>query len=255
VGAEARLFAMTCGWLESDLGLFLEGEAGTLRVPVPSFVIDHPRGTVIFDSGLHPATQSDPEARLGKLARVFRVSFAPGEELRARLAALGIEPTRVAWLVSSHLHFDHVGGNEQLPNARWVVQRREWEEAQRPELRARMFYDPRDYDLGHDRLLVDGEHDLFGDGAVTCLPTFGHTPGHQSLRVRHAGGETVLTADACYLRRSLEALHLPPSPYDRDAMLASLGRLRALRDGGARLVFGHDPQAWAAVPQAPEPIG
>jgi glyoxylase-like metal-dependent hydrolase (beta-lactamase superfamily II) len=95
---------------------------------------------------------------------------------------------------------------------------------------------------------------LFGDGSVSCLPTFGHTAGHQSLRVRLAGGDVVLTADACYLRRTLEELHLPPSMHDREAMLASIHRLRALRDAGARVIFGHDPDAWASVPQAPAEI-
>jgi glyoxylase-like metal-dependent hydrolase (beta-lactamase superfamily II) len=182
---------------------------------------------------------------------VFQISFAPGEELSARLAGRGVDPGEVRWLVTSHLHFDHVGGNAQLPRARWVLQRREWEAARDDEWRARNFVDPRDYDLGHDRLLVDGEHDLFGDGAVVCLPTFGHTPGHQSLRVRTVGGDVVLTADACYLRRTLEDGVLPPNAFDAEAMRASLARLRALRDGGARLVFGHEPEGWDPRPAAP----
>lgn len=245
-----RLFALPCGWLESDLRMFVAGASGAIRVPVPAWLVLHPRGAVVFDSGLHPATQKDAGAeRLGPLARVFRVAFGPGEELGARLAALDVDPARVDWLVSSHLHFDHVGGNAQLPNARWLVQRREWEAAQDPELRAANFYDPRDFDCGHDRVLADGEHDLFGDGAVVCLPTHGHTPGHQSLRVRLASGDVVLTADACYLRRSLEENVLPPVVHDRDAALAAFKKLRALEAAGARLYFGHDPAPWSDDPQ------
>jgi len=241
-GVEVR--AMTCGWLEASLGLFVAGQAGRIRVPVPSYLIRHPRGAVVFDTGLHVATQVDPAARIGVMASVFQVSFAPGEELAAQLAALDVDPAAVRWLVSSHLHFDHVGGNAQLPNARWLLQRREWEAAHDAAWRARNFVDPRDYDLGHERVLADGEHDLFGDGTVVCLPTFGHTPGHQSLRVRTAAGDLVLTADACYLRRTLEDGVLPPNVQDADAMRASLARLRALRDAGARLVFGHEPEGW-----------
>jgi len=243
-----ELHAMTCGWLEASLGLFVAGAPGRIRVPVPSFLIRHPRGVVVFDSGLHRALQHDPEARVGAIARVFQISFAPGEELAARLAALAVDPAEVRWLVTSHLHFDHVGGNAQLPNARWLLQRREWEAAGDADWRARNFCDPRDYDLGHDRVLADGEHDLFGDGSLVCLPTFGHTPGHQSLRVRGAlrstGRDVVLTADACYLRRTLADGVLPPIVHDADAMRASLARLRALRDAGARLVFGHEPEGW-----------
>ena len=137
-----------------------------------------------------------------------------------------------------------------------VVQQREWEAGHDADLVAANAYSPRDYDHGHERLLVDGEHDLFGDGRVVCLPTYGHTPGHQSLRVRlDDGRQVVLTSDACYLRRTLERLHLPMVVHDREAMLASLGRLRALHDAGVRLVFGHDPEDWAGVPQAPAPLG
>lgn len=246
-----RLFALPCGWLGSDLRMFLAGERGAIRVPVPAWLILHPRGVVLFDSGLPLATQAGGEERLGVLAKFFHVEFHPGEEVSSRLEALDVDPTRVDWLVSSHLHFDHVGGNEQLPNARWLLQRREWEAAQDPDRRAALFFDERDFDCGHDRLLADGEHDLFGDGAVTCLPTHGHTPGHQSLRVRLASGPVVLTSDACYLRRSLEALHLPPTVHDRDDALASLERLRALEAAGARLYFGHDPEPWADADGAP----
>jgi N-acyl homoserine lactone hydrolase len=243
-----RLHAFTCGWLTGPLGLFLEGQHGKLRVPVPVFLIEHPKGRVVFDTGLHPAVQHDPEGRLGFLAGVFPAEFRAGEEVAARLAARDVAPDRVDYVVLSHLHFDHAGGLETLPNARVVVQRREWVAGQDADLAGALSFGRHDYDHGHDLLLVDGEHDLFGDGRVVCLPTHGHTPGHQSLRVRLDGGDVVLTADSCYFRRTLEDEHLPAQPYDRDAMLASIRRLRALRDGGARLVYGHDPEAWPDVP-------
>jgi len=246
-----RLLAFTSGWVTSATANFLAGEEGRLRVPVPCFVIDHPEGAVLFDTGVHPDTVRDPRGRLGWLADFFTVELAAGEDVAGRLAALGIEPARIRWLVLSHLHFDHAGGVAAVPNARIVVQRPEWAAGRDPQLQQRNAYDPRDYDLGHDVLAVDGEHDLFGDGRVVCLPTYGHTPGHQSLRIRLDRGEVVLAADACYLRRTLEALHLPSVVYDREAMLASLRRLRALREAGARIVFGHDPEDWASIPQAP----
>lgn len=250
-----RLLALTCGWLETEARGLMEGEPGRIRVPVPVYLIDHPRGQALFDSGLHRALQTDPEARIGPLARLFQVEFRAGEDLATRLAALEVDPARIRYLINSHLHFDHAGGNAAVPNAQLVVQRREWEAGADPDLIASNVYLRADYDLGHDVLQIDGEHDLFGDGLVVCVPTYGHTPGHQSLRVRLPSGEVVLTADACYFRRTLEELRLPPFGHDREAMVRSLHRLRAMRDAGARLFYGHDPELWADVPQAPQAIG
>ncbi len=242
---------MTCGWLTGPRGLFLEGEEGVLRVPVPSYLIEHPEGTVLFDSGLHVDTQTDPVARLGVAGSLFQVDYEPGQEVSARLAACDVDAGRVRYLVNSHLHFDHAGGNSQIPNATLVVQRREWETAADPDLAVANYFDSRDYDLGHPVTQVDGEHDLFGDGRVVCVPTYGHTPGHQSLRVRLDSGDVVLAADACYLRQTLDTLHLPSVVADRAAMLASLASLRRLQAAGARIFFGHDPELWTAMPQAP----
>jgi glyoxylase-like metal-dependent hydrolase (beta-lactamase superfamily II) len=249
-----RVFAMTCGWITAPLEMFLTGEPGSIRVPVPSFLIEHPKGLVLFDAGIHPSLRRDPRARLGALADIYRVEMPEGEDVAAQLETAGIAPERIDFLIASHLHFDHVGGNECIPNARVVVQRREWEAGRDADLQRRNGYDPRDYDLGHDVLCIDGEYDLFGDGRITCLPTPGHTPGHQSLRLRSDAGDVVLAADTCYLRRTLERLHLPPVVYDPAQMTASLERLRRLEAAGARIFPGHDPEFWATLPHAPSAV-
>jgi glyoxylase-like metal-dependent hydrolase (beta-lactamase superfamily II) len=249
-----RLYALTCGWLTGPMEGFLAGETGRLRVPVPCFLIDHPKGKVLFDAGLHPDVARDPAARLGFAAKIFESHFGADDDAASRLAAIGVDARDIRFLILSHLHFDHAGGIATVPNARLVVQEREWEAGGDADLARQNFYDAHDYDTGHDVLRVSGEHDLFGDGSIVCLPTFGHTPGHQSLRVRLAGGTVVLTADACYLRRSLEQMHLPGVAFDREAMLASLRALRALRDRGDTIVYGHDPELWASVPQAPSEL-
>jgi N-acyl homoserine lactone hydrolase len=243
-----RMFAFTCGWLTGPTGLFLDGEHGSLRMPVPAFLIEHPQGHVLFDTGMHPDIVHDAKGRLGFIADVFQTEMGAGDAIAERLATLGVAPDRLRHVVLSHLHFDHAGGLASVPNARVVVQRRDWEAGHDADLASSLYFAREDFDHGHDVQVVDGEHDLFGDGRIVCLPTHGHTPGHQSLRVRLDGGDVVLTADACYLRRTLENDHLPPQPFDRAAMLDSLRRLRALRDAGARLVFGHDAETWRDVP-------
>lgn len=115
-----------------------------------------------------------------------------------------------------------------------------------------MAYRRSDFDTGQDIQLIDGEFDVFGDGVVTCLPTSGHTPGHQSLRVQTEQGPIVLSADACYLQSTLEDLVLPRNIIDEEKTLESLQFLRAQRAAGARVLPGHDPQVWRTIPQAPE---
>jgi glyoxylase-like metal-dependent hydrolase (beta-lactamase superfamily II) len=251
-----RLFAFTCGRLRGDLGRLMEGGEGEVELPVPAYLIEHPKGTVLFDTGMHPDCQHDPAGRLGaRLAGLFAFDYRPGEEIGARLAAIDRDPERIDLVVVSHFHFDHVGGNSLIPNAVVVVQEREWEAGMDPDLAARHGFDRRDFDLGHRLRKISGEHDLFGDGSVLCLPTPGHTPGHQSLRLRLDRGEVVLAADACYFCRTLRERRLPRFAHDREAMRATLDRLERLAAGGARIFFGHDAEFWKGVPQAPAPIG
>jgi N-acyl homoserine lactone hydrolase len=250
-----KLYAFSCGWLTGEFGRLMDGAEGDITVPIPVFLIEHPKGRALFDTGLHPDCQHDPAGRLGeRMSRLFQIGFAPGEEVSARLEAIERDPGKIDLVINSHFHFDHVGGNALIPNATMLVQRREWDARMDPNIGALHGFNPRDFDLGHKLRLVDGEHDVFGDGSVICLPTHGHTPGHQSLRVRLDSGEVVLAADACYFCQTLSERRLPRYVADREAMLASLDRLEALEQGGARIFFGHDPKSWAFVPEAPNAI-
>jgi glyoxylase-like metal-dependent hydrolase (beta-lactamase superfamily II) len=146
-------------------------------------------------------------------------------------------------VVLSHLHFDHAGGLHQLPNATLVVQKREWAAGFDDEVAARYFLPKRFFDLGHDVRLVEGDHDLFGDGSVTLTPSPGHTPGHQSARVRSEQGDHILVGDACYNCQVVETRNFPPFS-DHAAINRSLDRLLALREADTVMIFGHDPDQW-----------
>jgi glyoxylase-like metal-dependent hydrolase (beta-lactamase superfamily II) len=198
---------------------------------------------LLFDAGLHPGLSHSPET-LGRLAKLFTAILEDGGSIGDRLRKAGVDPESPLTVIVSHCHFDHVGGLCELPNARLVVQRAEWSAAAEGD---GVTYNPVLYDLGHEVTTVDGDHDLFGDGSVTCLSTPGHAVGHQSLRVVTDGGPVVLAADACYFTRTLDGGALPSFGHDLEEQKRSLDRLRAERSAGARVIPGHDPEVWARI--------
>jgi N-acyl homoserine lactone hydrolase len=256
-----RVHVLCGGYLELGLALMLPGRDPEARwtVPVPAFLVTHPRGRLLFDTGMHAASIADPIGRLGEArAKRFGVRSTAGDDVVSQLALLGLRPDDVTYVANSHFHFDHCGGNEFFPHATFLVQRRELESARDPAMLAAKKYAPSAPDFDHPLAYqpVDGEHDVFGDGTVVLIPTYGHTPGHQSLRIR-AGRDPdlVLAADACYTRENMDRDLIPGVVWDEAEMTRSLRQLRALRDRhGARLVYGHDPAQWGELPRAPAPL-
>jgi glyoxylase-like metal-dependent hydrolase (beta-lactamase superfamily II) len=251
-----KLYALTCGYLNGPFDTLMEGGEGRIDLPIPSFLIEHPKGRALYDTGMHPELRTNAQGRLSeRLNRLFGFAgFGPGDDIKSKLEAIDRDPAKIDLIIASHLHFDHVGGNELVPNATVIVQRPEWDAGMAPESEAKFGFYKADYDKGHKVKPVDGEHDVFGDGSVVCIPTYGHTPGHQSLKVRTDKGDVVLTGDACYFCRTLKERRLPVRVFDRELMLSSLDRLEAFEKGGAKLIFGHDAEFWKSVPQAPVPL-
>ena len=112
----------------------------------------------------------------------------------------------------------------------------------------RNFFFPRDYaDDEREVILLDGDHDLLGDGSIQLLLTPGHTPGHQSVRI---GNDLVLGGDVAHFASGLDDHRFPPFADDHDEQSRSAERLRKLRDGGTRVLPGHDPDVLS-----PGPVG
>ena len=235
------LTAFTCGWISLPAKYFLVGEEGKVNVPATVYLIDHPKGLVLFDTGLGPRFTRPTGTEALR-------SFTVEDDLRIgkQLESLGIDPGSVRWIINSHLHLDHAGANCDLPNATVVVQSREWDYAMNGGDPA---YHIPEFDLGQPVLRVTGEHDLFGDGSVVVFPTTGHTPGHQSARVTTATGVAILAGDCCNMRRSLDELRLPDNCFDPEQYMATLKLLRARESLGERVFPAHDPEFWATVPQ------
>jgi len=230
---------LDCGRLTDDLAMFESGAEGSVILPVNAWLLRHAKGTVLFDTGM-PTSFIGGSERTRRIEAFLAIDFDVDDRVDRQLEIRDQDPGRVDFVVVSHLHFDHVGGLATIPNAELVIQRREWE-AGLAAAEGDTLHPSEDFDLGHPLMLIDGEHDLFGDGAVVCVPTPGHTAGHQSLKVRLADGrDVVFTADCCYFARTLDSGVLPTFGHDLEQQGRSLAHLRRLRDAGATIVPGHD---------------
>jgi N-acyl homoserine lactone hydrolase len=254
------IFALCGGYLElARESMIRDAPPGRWTVPIECFLIVHPRGRLVFDTGLHCQTMTDMLGRYGEeRARRFTVHSRPGDDVVSQLALLGLTPADVTHVANSHWHFDHCGANGSFPDVPILVQRREMEAARSPEVLAPGRYRPSAPDWDHPLRYqaVDGEHDVFGDSTVVLLPTYGHTPGHQSLLLRpDRATRIVLTADACYTRENMDRDVLPTVLWDEAEMAHALRRLRELRDRqGAVTLYGHDPAQWRELARAPAPL-
>jgi glyoxylase-like metal-dependent hydrolase (beta-lactamase superfamily II) len=232
-----RVELLDGGHLVAPAALMRRGEpqGETVRLPVPAFLIETAEQRILVDTGLNPAAVPDPPGFYGGSEALAFFGFE--QELAL---AEQVDLATLTMVVLTHLHWDHSGGLDLVPaSVPVVIQRREWEAGQDRDLAARNFYFPRDYSGEERRLvLVDGDHDLLGDGSVELLSTPGHTPGHQSVRV----GGLVLGADVAHFAAGLDDHRFPLFGHDLDQQGRSADRLRALRDSGLTVLPGHDPE-------------
>jgi glyoxylase-like metal-dependent hydrolase (beta-lactamase superfamily II) len=241
----ATITALDCGWLRTQQRTLIGGGTTDLiDIPIPAWLVRHGQEIVVFDVGLHPSL-ADSADSLGRMSKLFEPLLTDGGTIGPRLEQHGVDRDGSLTVVISHTHFDHVGGLCELPNARIVVDADEWAFAMAAGQEGG--FDSSLIDLGHDIVTVKGEHDLFGDGTIVCLPTPGHTCGHQSLRVATADGPVILTADACYFTHTLDDEILPPFGFDHDRQRDSLRMLRREHERGVRIVPGHDPEVFRAL--------
>jgi N-acyl homoserine lactone hydrolase len=220
-------------------------------VPVPFFLIRHPDGDVVVDGGNPLVMARDPRGFLGEYADVFDVHMTEDQHCAAQLAAFGVQPESVRYVVQTHLHFDHVGTLGHFPGVETVVHQRELDAALADDGAGYLgdFKDP-----GLTWRPVEGDHDLFDDGILRLLETPGHSAGHMSLLLTLAQtGPVLLTADASDNRRQWEGRDRPRGFHSQQQAEGSLERLRSVAaEHDPLIVFGHDPRNWAGLQRAPE---
>ena len=253
--ASLQLYVFNCGDFRfPSVENFSVGDNETTvrDLVVPCYIIDHPRGTLLWDGGLPSATanisgwQRDPETG---------VQVRMQQTLQSQLLEmdLGFDLTSINLAAFSHIHYDHVGVANELTNAKWLVQRGDYEvvakggtvPAYDPALLAEIKKRPTQ--------VLDGDYDVFGDGKVRLISATGHTPGHQVLYVELADfGPLMLSGDLYHFRLSRDQRRVPMFNVDKNQTLEAMDKVEALvAETGATFWIEHDAALFETLKLAP----
>ena len=218
-----------------------------------AYLLRHQGQWLLWDTGTSDELANEPEGRI--VAHGIRgVVQTPVE---SQLAGIGVAPADIGMLAISHAHYDHVGNCKLFRNAKWIVQKAE-HEAMFGGNPQEFGYLPELYESlrPRDTQIVDGDHDIFGDGAVRMIFTPGHTLGHCSLLVRlPQTGPVVLSGDVAHNRENLRLLRVPSFNADQQATVASMQRIESLlRAEAAVMWINHDTAQNETLPHAPASI-
>jgi N-acyl homoserine lactone hydrolase len=246
-----RLHVFNTGWVSmQEDQLYLGGGNALRTLPILSFVVEHRRGLLVFDTGLNASFAAHPSSYVGPFGdQWLPFSSAPGMNLSAQMRARGLPPEDVQYVLLSHLHYDHTGDLRAFPQARLVVTRQEWRAAQALFRRSRGYlgkdyaglaFTLLDFPSGNgdaSNPTLEGEYglDVLDDGSLVLVPTFGHTHGHQSLLVFLPDGVVLLAGDAVYVQ---EGYTIPAAQPHTDAPESAWRSTIALR-----ILAKEDPQA------------
>ena len=249
---DVRLYAMDCGRLEfTDLAPFADtgeydGHPGTLMASC--YLIRHPRGDLLWDSGIGDKYATDPAGvQLPNYRAIVRKTVA------SQLREIGLEFSEIEFFAFSHGHADHLGNADRLGDAQWIANPKElaWLASVPPPPRTNLaLIGARDL---AKTISITGDHDVFGDGSVKILSAPGHTPGHQVLLIRLAKhGPVLLSGDLYHSHENREGRRMPVFNVSRGETLASMDRIEAIiRNQHAKLIIQHSTEDFDSLPHAP----
>lgn len=235
--------------LDPALFNFTADELAEVDFVATSYLVVHPEGTLMFDSGEIADSAFD-----GHDGPVSQGAMSATKRLRPQLAAAGYAPEDINYFALSHYHSDHTANANDFATATWIVQRaeRDFMFQEDPE----GIIDTASFGaLEHAKTIVldNEDYDVFGDGSVMIMSTPGHTPGHQVVAVRLAhSGTIVLGGDLYHYPEEITTGRVPTFEYDADQSRASRARIQDfIRRTGATLWIEHDMATHAGLPKSP----
>jgi glyoxylase-like metal-dependent hydrolase (beta-lactamase superfamily II) len=214
-----------------------------------SYLVVHPKGTLMFDAGGIPDADFKADG-----TPVTEGILTASKRLVPQLAAAGYRPSDITYFAMSHYHSDHTANANAFAGATWIVQKAD---------RDHMFQEkpagiirPAHYDKlkgAKTRILNNEDLDVFGDGTVVVMSTPGHTPGHQVLFVRLAKtGPVVLAGDLYHYPEEIATGRTPTFEFNVDQTKVSRARIQAfVEQSKAQLWIEHDIATHAKLPKAP----
>jgi N-acyl homoserine lactone hydrolase len=238
-----RLYVLDCGRITpattENYGL-KPSEMATTEMITPCFLIAHPRGTMMWDTGeiIDSAFQSGVSPQ--KLN-----AYTVDRPLLPQLAAIGYTPANITYLALSHYHGDHVANASLFAGSTWIVQKADRDAILAPRAAASRVPDPKFFEgLANAKTIVlNGEdHDVFGDGTVVLKSTPGHTPGHQSLFLKLANtGNVLLSGDLYHYPEEITLKKVPLTDPDRESTAKSREKIEEfVKANHAQLWIQHD---------------
>jgi len=253
--AVTAIYLLPCGYLNLDRSVFLTGvDMGQVaRIPVFSVLLMHPEGPVLIDTGLNPDGLVDPERAWGPRARVVKPELTANDDVRHRLQELGLQVADIRMVILTHLHWDHTGALRFFDHCPIVVQRDEYRFALNPGPFFALQNMRNHIDFPLHYVCRDGDQQLLP--GISVIRTPGHTPGHQSVLVKTAGGAfTLFTGDAINMGENLERNIPSANNWSNALALESMYRLQHLSQLlDAELIHSHDPVQWPTLTRSPQP--
>ena len=251
-----KLYIFDCGRLRfaSIAGFNLKQTDTEVReLSAPCYVIDHPEGQLLWDAGL-PSSLAQKE---GWQVREDGFASVLTESLASQLARLnlGFDLGGLEYVAFSHIHWDHVGAANDVSSGTWLVQQGDYDAAHAedslgvPAVQSELLAEIKN----RPTQVLNGDHDVFGDGRVRVIAAEGHTPGHQVLYVDLAEtGPVILSGDLYHFRYSRKNRIVPLFNVDAEQTLRSMTKVENLvATRGAEFWLQHDAALFDSQKKAP----
>ncbi len=236
--------------LDPALFKFKPEELKQLDFVCTSYLIVHPRGTLMFDSGSIPDSHFKSDG-----TPVTEGIMSATKPLLPQLESTGYKPSDITYFAMSHYHSDHTANANLFAGATWIVQKaeRDYMFADKPE----GIIAPDTYSAlknAKTKILDNEDFDVFGDGSVVIMSAPGHTPGHQVVAVKLANaGTIVLGGDLYHYPEERTTGRTPTFEYNAEESMKSRARIEQyLKDHNGTLWIEHDMATHAALPKAPK---